>query len=447
MSNIAPLSLLAYFTETTQGTAPADAAAWIASGVRLRHIAESLDMSGVGVEQVVDERNQYRVFATEERVVGIDNPEFPFAVYAHGTGATTADTNQVATTAPGYELGNLVGHALGGISRGYSTTVSGGASTTTAINVSDASNYEAGEYVAIELGASLPSQYPSGTCFVRRILTVDTGATPDQVTIDQALPAAPPDTAAVHGTIVAYTDETVLCDSNASGGPYSRSWLVQKAMPSSASGVRESWVFRGCVATLQSIELSRGAAMQLAFQVMAGSHDPPTVAPWPTAWSTNLQLGNAPFAVGPRSEVWLEDEGTTTNTTIHVSSFNVEPGVPRVRVETVTSSGQNMEATSHFAVEPAETTITMSITPFAIDQWTDQIATTRKSLRWSNMGAAGSGFALSFPSVSHIETPKRAINNATTDVEVMFKAHEDADLSSMPTNAERWRSKMAVVLW
>ncbi len=445
MSNIQALSLLTYFDETTQGTPPADAAAWIASGVRLHHISETLDMSGVEVAQVEDMRNQSRVFATEARVVGIDNPEFPFSVYSHGTGATTADGAQVATSAGGYQLGYLLGHALGGVSRGYSTVVDGGSSTATVVDVDDASNYEEGEFVAIELGASLPSNYPSGTAFPRRIMATDAVSTPNTITLDQALPAAPAAAAAVHGTIVSYIDEDILCDSAA--GPYTRSWLVQKGMPGSSSDRREAWVFRGTVATLQSISLGRGETSQLGFQVMAGSHASPTGAAWPTAWSANAELGLAPFSVGPLCEVWLEDEGTTTNTTVQVSSFEVEPSVPRVRVETLTSTGTNMNSTYGYAVEPAETTISMRIDPFSVAQWTDQEAGTLKSLRWAKLAPAGSGFAISFPKVSHIATPKRGINNATAGVEVSFKAHEDDDLATMPTLANRWRSKFCIVQW
>ena len=175
MSNIAALSLLTYFPETTQGTPPADAAAWIASGVRLRHLGESLDISGVERSLLEDMRNQYRVKGTEARVQGIDNPEFPFAVYGHGLGETTAAGEQVATDAPGYQLALLLGHALGGITRGYSTQVSGGGSTTTVVAVDDASDYAVGDFVAIEF-ATPPADYPPGTAWPRRITAIDTGA-------------------------------------------------------------------------------------------------------------------------------------------------------------------------------------------------------------------------------------------------------------------------------
>ena len=443
--NIAALSLLTYTPESTPGVAPADAAAWISDGIRLRHLGDSLDVSGVERQQLEDMRNQYRVKGTEARVEGLDNPECSFAVYGHGIGAETAAGAQVADDAPGYELANLLGHALGGLSRGYATQVNGGTSTITVIAVDDAADFEAGDFVGIEF-ATPPTGYPAGTIFPRRVIATDDVSSPNTLTLDQALPQAPVDNDQVHGGIVVYIDENVLADS-AAAADRTRSWLVQKGMPGAGSGRRESWVFRGSVATLQAFTFERGGLMQFAFQVMASSHLDPTDAPWPTAWADNVEQGLAPLSVGPLTEVWLVDRGSSTNTRMQVSRFEVEPGVPRVRVETLTSAGEGMQGTAGFAVQPAETTINMRIDPFSVAQWTDQTAGTHKTLRWARLGPAGSCMAVHFPRVSHIATPKRDVNNATTGVGVMFKAHEDVDLVSMPSNTERWRSAMQIVLF
>lgn len=440
MSNIAALSLLTYFSETTQGTAPADAAAWIANGVRLRHIADTLDISGVERQFLEDMRNQYRVKGNEPRVQSIDNPEFPFAVYGHGLGETTASGAQVATDAPGYQLMLLLSHAIGGISRGYSNTVSGAASTTTTVDVTDASNHAVGDFIAIEFQTAY-GDYPVTTAWPRRITAINTGGAPHVITIDQALPQAPAAGDAVHACVTVYHDEDVLCDSAAAAGR-TRSWLVQKGMPGAGASVRESWVFKGCVATLQQMSFARAGLLQFAFQVMAGSHDDPTDGIWPTAWSTNAELGLAPLAITPQTEVWCVTTGVTTNTLIHVSKFDVEPGVPRVRTETLTTSAAAMQGTYNYATQPADTTISMAITPFGIAQWTDQLAETEKILRWARLGPAGGGFAVHFPRVSHAMTPKRGVNNATTDVEVNLLAHEDTSGSN---NLQR--STFCLVAW
>lgn len=448
MSNIAAMSQLARIAETVQGTPPANAAAWIAGGTRIHHIAETLDMSGVERNQLVDERNQTRVFANESMVEGIDNPEFPFSLYGHGLGVVTADAVQVSADPAvtlGIELMFQLEQALGGITRGTSTTTSGAGSTTTAIDVTDASTYEEGEYVAIGLTTNLPSKYPAGTAFPRRIIAVTLGA-PDNITLDQALPGIPVDTDPIHACVVAYPDEDILCDSNAAGGPHTWTYLAQKGLPGATVARLEAWEFRGTVQTLQSFELSRDEKLTFAMVVMAGSHaDPATPAPSPT-W-TQVEEGLAPLAIGPLTELWLEDDGTDTDTEVQISSIAIEPGVPRNRVETTTSDGVFMQATSNYATSPADTTITLSLTPFGIAQWTEQSAGTQKQLRWARLGPAGSGFAIAWPRVSHMATPKRNINDAVSESMVTFLAHEENDFSPAPTNVNRAKAKMVFVAW
>jgi hypothetical protein len=441
MSNIAPLSLLTYFPETTQGTPPANAAAWIASGVRLRHIAETLDVSGVERTLLTDERNQSRVFASELRIESIDNPEFPFAVYAHGTGATTAAGAQIATTAPGYQLGLLLGHALGGITRGYSNECLVG-STTTVLNVTDASDHTVGEFVAVEYATAF-SPYPDGTAWPRRIIELDTGSTPNTITLDQALPQAPAAADPIHGCLVMYPDEDVIADSSAASGR-TRSYLVQKGLPAAGAGVREAWEFRGCVETLQNFQWERGADMRFAFQVMAGSHGSPETAPWPTAWAANAELGLATLAFTPLTELWMVTEGVSTNTLVQISRFEVEPGVPRVRNETVTTGAANMHGTYGYSTAPAETLVTLAVTPFGLAQWTDQRASTYKTARLARLGPAGSGIAVHFERLSHVVTPKREAKGTNTDVMVQFKAHE---VSELGTTTELQQAKFCIVMW
>ncbi len=451
MSNIAPMSRLARIAETTQGTPPADAAAWLAGGILVHHLAETLDMSGVERSQLVDERNQVRVFDNERMVEGLDNPEFPFAIYGHGLGVATATETQVSadpTVTLGIEFFFELEQALGGLTRGFSAVTSGGSSTTTVVAVVDASVYAPGDYVAVELTTNLPSRYPAGTAFPRRIIAVDTVADPDTITLDQELPGIPVDTDPVHACVVVYVDQDVLCDSNGPGGPYTWTMLVQKGLPSSVAARREAWEFRGTVHELQSFTLERDGTLQFAFNLMAASHADPSTAPWPDWLGSSItEQGLAPLAIGALSEVWLVDDGSSTNTEVQISSFEVEPGVPRNRVETVTSAGSFMQGTANYATSPADTTITLSLTPFGIQQWTEQQAETEKTLRWARLGPAGSGFAVAFPRVSHMATPKRNVNDAVSESMVTFLAHEDVPLGTPASNVERWNSKIAFIGW
>jgi hypothetical protein len=441
MTNLAAPSLLTYYAETTAGVPPANAAAWISDGIRLRHIGDSLDVSGVERVQIEDMRNQLRVKGNERRVEGLDNPEFPFAVYGHGVGEATAAGDQVADSAPGYELASLLGHAIGSVSRGYSNTITGGTSTTTVLAVTDASDHTVGDFVAVQF-ATPPTGYAATTAWPRRIIARDIVSTPNTITVDQVLPATPAAADIIHGCIAIYHDEDVLADSSAASGR-TRSWLVQKGLPGAGASVRESWVFRGCVAQLQQFAMERGGLMQFAFNVMAASHEDPTTADWPTAWSSNAELGLAPLSISPITEVWMVTDGVTTNTRVGVSRFEVEPGIPRVRTETLTSNSVGMMGTAGYATQPADTVLTMTLDPFGIAQWTDQLAGTEKTIRWARLGPAGSGFAVHFPRMSHMVTPKRAINNATTANEVQFLAHEEEGLGT--SNLQR--SAMVLVMW
>jgi hypothetical protein len=445
--NIAAMSRLVRVAETTQGVAPIDAAAWVASDkVLVRHLAETLDLSGVERAQLPDERNQTRVFANEAMVEGLDNPEFPFSLYGHGTGAVSPGAiDDDPTVTPGIELFRQLEQAIGGLTLGTSTTTSGGASTVVVIDVTDASTYEPGDFVAVGLTTNLPSKYPAGTAFPRRILAVDTGGAPHNITLDQALPGIPVDTDPVHGCAVVYPDETILCDSNGAGGPFTWTYLGLKGLPSATADRREAWEFPGTVQTLQSFTFERGGALTFGMSVMAGSHKDPSAAPWPAF--LDAEQGLAPLSIGPLTEVWLEDDGTDTNTEVQVSSFEVEPGVPRNRVETVTSAGDTMQGTASYATSPAETTITMSLTPFGIAQWTEQNAKVEKQLRWARLGPAGSGFAVSFPRVSYMKTPGRNVNDAVSESLVTFLAHEDNDIAPVPANNNRWKAKLAFIGW
>jgi hypothetical protein len=82
----------------------------------------------------------------------------------------------------GYMLEAAFGTSSSRLSTG--TTISGTASTTTAINVTDASTHRAGGAIGI-VNAS------TGLLEIREIESVDTGATPDQIVVKMAFGAAP----------------------------------------------------------------------------------------------------------------------------------------------------------------------------------------------------------------------------------------------------------------
>lgn len=83
----------------------------------------------------------------------------------------------------------LCRHAFGAEHAAIGTTISGTASTTTVINVADATVLRKGTWIAVQVGTEMEET---------RIDDIDTGATPDAVTVSPPLSAAP----ATNGTIV-----------------------------------------------------------------------------------------------------------------------------------------------------------------------------------------------------------------------------------------------------
>ena len=438
MSNAQALSQLAFALETTQGDPPGDAAAWLAEGTQLRHIAESLDPSGIVRESLEDLRSQSTLQGTEQRVTGIDNPEFTFEVYPNGLGVVTPDASQV----PAEAIHNLIGNAMGGQSRGTSRIVAGGGHTTTDIGLDSVATVEEGEFVAIQFATPV-GNFPATASFVRRVVAVNALI----ITVDQALPATPVDGDIVHGVTASFIDEDRICDSDGPGGPFTLSWLIQKGFPGTGVARREAWEIRGAVTTMQAFSFTRGETAKMSFQIMGGSHADPSTAPWPVWPASPAPGGFAPFPIGPLHQTWLEDFGTSTNTLVNLSTFEVEPGIPRVRVETVTSTGSTMEATAGYASEPTETTVTVGIDPLTIDKWAEQAAATFKALRWTNNGPPGAGFAVHFSKVSYVQEPARGVNNATTRTDVQLKAHPDEQFGATATNTKRARSKLIILGW
>ena len=414
-------SQLAYFPEVTQGTGPADAAAWVTDGTRIRHLGETLDVSGIEQAVVEDERSQEGIFNLEYSVKGLRNTSFPFSVYLTGSGATTAASSQIAET----PLMTLLEHALGGLHRSNSTTLSGGGHTTTTINVASATNIVHGCLIAVE-------DVTDGTIAIRRVLDVNTLA----VVLDEVLPFTPADNDLVHGMATIYVDETVLVDSSA--GPTTFSWLAQKGL----AAALENFELNGCKSELKTISLERGALPVLAFDTMVASFDPPGTAPSPT-W-TATPSGSAPVSIGPDTVITYQTQGTTTLAPIHVNSFSVEVGVPVVAVDTNTEVDSGMEGRQGYTTKPADTTVTMNIVPFGSSHWTQFAADTLRRVRFYKRANEGQLFAVHF-SRCEIKPPKRGTAGDVSSTMVTLRAHPDA-VSSEASNQAMWRSKLLLAI-
>jgi hypothetical protein len=393
-------SSLAFFQEVTQGTPPADAAAWLASGRRIRHIAESVDPSVLQQQVNEDMRSQTTIFGLNRKVRGLRGVQMPAKIYATGSGVVTASGNQIALT----DLMRVLSNAFGGIQRSNSTVLAGGGHTTQIVNVSSATNIVVGCLIAIASAGGLP--------VVRQVTAVNVLA----ITLDRVLPFAPADGDVVSGMATIYIDEAVLADSNGSGGPYTHSVHVQKGLPAAL----ENWVLRGCKWQLNSIDLPRGGLPVFDMTIFAASFLGPNDAPSP-AW-TAAPTGNAPVSIGPDTEVHVGDFGNTAVANVHVSSCGISFGVPVVPVETVTEVDDNMEGLAGYATQPADSSVSLGIVPMASSWWDNFDDDTFKIFQWSKRAAAGQIFAIVTPNNEVAAQPTRGTVGAVSNANVELRA-------------------------
>lgn len=419
-------SQAAFFLELTQGTGPVDGPAWVTAvgslttGARIRHLGETLDVSGIEQAIVEDERSQTAVKGLAYKVKGLRNVTFPMAAYLAGSGITTAAAAQMAATAQAV----LLGHCMGGYHRCNTTLLAGGGHTTTTINVTANTNIVHGCLVKVYDASS-------GVIAVRRVLDVNTLA----VVLDEALPFTPVDGDSILGTTTVYYDESVLMDSSV--GPTTLSWLIQKGSQNDL----KPWEVNGCKTELKSISLSRGALPVMSFETMGASFDAPSTAPNPT-WAGATIHGSAPVSIGADSVWTYQTYGTTTLNPIHVSESTVELGIPVIRVETTTEVEDGMEGTQCYTTGPADTMLSLNVTPMASTPWTEFAADTYKRVRFYKVATEGQIVAVHF-SRCEMLAPKQGAASSVLTHQVGLRAHLDLD-NSEAANADMWTSPVLI---
>lgn len=395
-------SSFALYQETTQGTPPADGTAWVSDGFRIRHVAESVDPSGLQQQVVEDMRSQTSIFALNRKVKGLRGVQQPVKVYATGSGVVTAGASQIAST----RLMQVLEHTFGEMHRSNSTTLSGGGHTTQIVNVASATNIVVGCLIAIADTGS------AGLPVVRQVIAVNSLA----ITLDRVLPFTPADNDVVSAMATIVLDEAVLADSDGAGGPFTFSAHIQKGL----AAALENWQLHGGKFQANSIELPRGGLPTFDMTLFAASFIGPNDAPSP-AW-TGTPSGNAPVSIGPNTEVHLGDFGSTAINNVHVSSCGISFGVPVVVVETVTEVDDLMEGVAGYATQPADTIITLGIVPMASDWWDDFDDDTFKVFHWSKRAAAGQIFTIMAPNCEVVSQPTRGSVGAVSNANVELRA-------------------------
>jgi len=394
------------FQEVTAGTPPANAAAW-ASETSMRHVSASVDLSALVQSMLEDERSQLNITDDEPMIRGISgggNIEVPTDFYMHGTGQTPADGAAITED----ELSTLIEHAVGGMNLGTSDElVVAGAHTTTDIELTD--TLADGTWVGLDDS--------DGITHLRRVESSSAGGVGRVHVLHRALPFTPADGDLARGCVVYYLDEDPLEDS--SQGPYTFSWLYETGRASN----RETWECRGCKSSLASIKTDRNELAMLSFATKIGSFITPEASPVPT--HTIAQTGSAGSVVGPRTNVWVQDVGTTTNTTSQVSAFEVDPGIVNEPIETQTEDGTNLPGLFGYTLGRNPCTVTMTLVPFGNTPLSDFIARTTKSIQWERTAAAGSAWSLYMPRATLDETPASAEASTVLAASLKYRAHYD----------------------
>lgn len=413
---------VAYFQETAQGTGPANAAAWVSSGTRVR-------VNSVGepplTQMIDDPRSQERIFTVNDKVQGLENGEWTIQLPLAGAEVQTSAASQVAATA----YSNILAHCLGNQSRTYRTTAkTAGSHSTSTIELDSNTGYDEGTFLAVE--------HSSGNVYIRRV----TDLTGDVATFDHVLPFTPSDGDNIWPCIAVYVDQDVLCSSVA--GPYTLSWLLQHGGASSG----EIWEMNGCKGEITSINIERNSLASVDINNQVTSFKDPTETSEPN-W-TVAPSGSAGVPIGPSVECFLGTYGSAALNQVHVESIAVEPGVPAVPVDTTTEVDPvpgGMPGRWGYSTRPADTLITLNLVPWASSYTTDFSAGTKRVFSYQKVAPAASAFAIHASRCEIVEEPARGTAGPVSSSRIVLRCHEDTDNSAAGT-ANLWKSKLTIVL-
>ncbi len=415
-------SSLARFPEVTQGTGPADAAAWVSDSVRVRHIMGTLDTAAFKQSTIEDERSQENVQDEEPKILGIKGGvEFGHECYAHGLTAVAASGATVVQN----ELSEDLEHCMGGVHLSNATVATGGTNLTAILTADTA--IEVGCYLCVVLPDFPPYNFP------RRVVAYNAGT--NTVTFDEVLPRAVAAPDVIHGCATHYFDEDVLNDSSV--GPTTRSHHLTQGRGSD----REYWVANGCKTYIESIALPRNGAPKFIFKTKVASFYTPDELADPT-W-VDAPDGDAPTAIGPRTRLFLQDYGTTTAASRHCIDMAIKPGGAPEACETGTEVQTGMPGISHYGLARDKSTATFK-TILDQGEFADFTAGTLKVMRWTRNGAAGAGFAVAFHRCEVRETPTPQAIGPSLGMELELHALRD---TTVVATTDLWRSRMVIVTW
>jgi hypothetical protein len=380
-------SYFAFYIETTQGTAPANAAAWASDGLLIDHY--DADVTEVKQEVVDDTRMTSRPYdhATYTKLKGLRNCSAKTSHPLHGSGVTTAAGAQISETT----LMKLLKHCYGGIHRSNSTTVTGGSSTEPELTA--VTNIIPGCLIGFEDTTS-PTAEHTGLVFVRQVKSIDGLA----VTLDEALPFAPAATDKVHGmaTIFPHSNRIDMSD------PVQTLSLLFQKHPSDADLL---WQLHAAAGSL-SVKIDRGQEprYEIAWQAANFKHGEEGGLTAPS-WSGD-PYGFAPLVVGRNTKVSIGEYDTTTLNDSHVYQAEVMPGFPAIRVPGIVEVDDLVEGTKTYGANVLEKpSMTVTTLPFTDDHEVSFQADTEYRVRITQHATPGKVWCFYMPRAQYAETP------------------------------------------
>lgn len=380
-----------FFQETTKGTPPANAAAWVSSGSSIYTINQTPDLTPLRQSILDDLRTRQTLKGHFPKIAGIKGGvEVSFETYLTGSGdSSRAD----ADTTAAHAFLDLMEHAFGSIDRPTSHLASGTHSTTTV---------ELDSVAGVSEGSWLGFPHPTSGLIYKRQVTDITGTV---CTLHQDLPFTPSDSDLIRGLASVAVNESVLGD--AAAGPYTFSWLFEVGTSPTA---REAWEARGCVSFPTGITLERNQAPVLAWNTLVGGFIGPDDTTPPT-W-TAAPAGEAGRVIGVNTHVFLTNVGSTTGVEFDVAACSINPAITRTAVDVQTSSTANMPGRYSYSLDESQGSVELTLVPHADSLWDAFQAETLKQFYYERLGTDGEGWGIYCPRVQIAPDPAYADVNS-----------------------------------
>lgn len=417
--------VVAFYAETTTGTGPAD---WGDDSTRIDVTA--VDFTGLLTDLQVDPRMEdaWQKVGQRQLVKGLRNTgNASVSVLFTGNGdAAPADAASPAVGA----LATLIAHGLGGIHTAPSKTITGGSTTT--IEVAAITGWEEGQLVGVQ-DVTSPTSENTGRVFIRRILSF--AAT--TVTLDEALPFTPANGDLAVGGHTLYLDPAVLVDSTGASGR-TLSWYHSGSL---ADDVIAAY---GCAANIALENFGRNALPTMSLDIMVGNWATSTAVAKDDPATSDGESGSI---IGRHTSLWIQDYGTSTSTKFATGSIDIQTGITRSRIETVTAAGANLEGMAGYSVAAGEETLITCATAGYTDDWeADVIAGTYKVARYACESSPGSSWAVHLSRAQVRNTPTRAEVSDVSGNNLVLLGCQDSTNASADT-AALWESKLVIGLF